>query len=849
MIKVNVDKQDDILRHLKDFTTDIGNYLLNTKEEFSFLKESLSQFHQLTSDFKLSLDNFIKIFSSRLEKLVFASKAASRVETKRTYGTLLRFIFTQISTYFADFREKIDSVGLASPESFLQVSSEFSAGPLSELGSQMKILKDEIASAEQLRLQLNEKKTEFFNFVNDAKLEKLYAFRTQRQADDKDFKKLSSLEMGYLKHFVALNNGYSRVHSQFERTMSNYDLNIKLKLQLMNSSLLSSLRSEEDSKYTKFEETLNGFSVSFIDFSASIWLKNVSKLRECFFPYRKLLSYRAKLQEDSLKDVVSHISLINNITPKNVIEQSDLIATVIINDLAVRGQDRHLRDFLIAADSDVLLLVLLKLKLFIKYEHEIIRVSPETMSLLKLLIESGVKSLESDELSDAMMELMNSVFYIATKVFVIDEFDGLLNASDVLVRSSLLFELRNLNLLKNQKFWKCYFEMIYFKLMKREGSSKLRKVKAAEKIMYLHFFFIEDVNSAQSFVESTILDSNINVKLIRSSAILKLATALHGNHRKTPIFDFVFAKQDKVIRVFELTLKLGYATHSRMYLNRYIWRAVKAFTLKKNLMIPDISILSRRKLWSNLSKKVPFSPTPFRKISTSEFEQIKIDVLRTKQAKGPQYQKDLMGVIVEFFECSEETLSYFQGFNYIASFVYDYFDDREQTLRLLNYLERLLIGDFFTDNICMKLNLLHFQLNHIVKDLYPTLHLKWQKSDMNSEALFSSFLISLFTHQCMGSSRFLPEFWDVIFAEKWRGVIKCIIYLIHINLPELVSCEPNETVRFFSESHMDKNFAKRFSAAEFKFHVQNVNLDEELFSMMEKRFRAIRGTISRLESM
>jgi hypothetical protein len=62
----------------------------------------------------------------------------------------------------------------------------------------------------------------------------------------------------------------------------------------------------------------------------------------------------------------------------------------------------------------------------------------------------------------------------------------------------------------------------------------------------------------------------------------------------------------------------------------------------------------------------------------------------------------------------------------------------------------------------LKLNQLHFQINHLIRDHYPNLYVKWKNFDLNAEVLFSSYVISLFTSFMFDNQSFLLDFWDII---------------------------------------------------------------------------------------
>lgn len=848
MIKCNHEKQDEILRHLKEFVSDVGNYVTNSREEFALIRETVQQFKTLNEEYKRNLESLTKNLNARLEKTIFSTKSPARAETKRTYSSLLRFTFTQFSAYFAEFVDRFDALHVLNPDNFLKNASEFASVSLAELVSATKTLRDELGAAETQRALLETKRKDYFDHVHTLSLNKLYSFKCLRLSGDKDMQKLGALEWSYLRQFVTLNKHYARVREEFERTRNVYEQNIRQKFILIYAKVGMALKNDSDTKYAKFEETVRNYALSFVEIPSSIWLSNVSRLFESYFPLDKLILYRSKLELDSMKSLVRHITSLQEETPREVVDQANIIATVIILDLCVRGEYRYLKEYLTTASTDVLLIVLLKVKLFVKYENELLFVTPETMGLIRVLIESGLRVFNGEEHSDAMMEILRLAFYLGTKIYLARPRNGA-DSPHTPVEDSMLHVIRELPVFQVMNFWRTYSEVLFYRLNKFEGSAKARTINIAEKIMYLNFFFHADINIAQTFVEALLVNANVNFRIIRNTALMKLATTIHKAQRHSLEDRLVFAREDKVRQVLDMTVRLGYLPPTTLLLSRPLWRRIRAIALHRELMKPGTPLLTRRQVWLRACGGTACPRERLKTLRREQVEQVNIDVIRTKQVKGEAYQRNLESIIVEFFECTDEPLEYFQGFNYITSFLFDFFENRDHTLVALHHLRRTLIADFFTDNLCVKLNLLHFQLNHLVQEFFPNLSARWRNSDMGSEIFFSSFLISLFTSYSYSDSRFLFEFWDVIMAERWQGVIKCVIFVIQANLSDLLVCESSETIRFFSEAHMDKSFVKKFSASEFKKFVISLRFDEELFRKLEHKFKEVRGTISRLESL
>lgn len=143
----------------------------------------------------------------------------------------------------------------------------------------------------------------------------------------------------------------------------------------------------------------------------------------------------------------------------------------------------------------------------------------------------------------------------------------------------------------------------------------------------------------------------------------------------------------------------------------------------------------------------------------------------------------------------------------------------------------------------MKLNLLHFQLNNLVSLYYPNLWVKWKNGDLNSEILFSSFLISLFTSFLEEENWYLFEFWDIIITERWKGMVKCIMYIIEANYEELNKVSITDTLKFFTEIKNDNTLSKKMKKRSFKEFVESFVFDEDLYKDLENRYTIIKESI------
>jgi len=95
---------------------------------------------------------------------------------------------------------------------------------------------------------------------------------------------------------------------------------------------------------------------------------------------------------------------------------------------------------------------------------------------------------------------------------------------------------------------------------------------------------------------------------------------------------------------------------------------------------------------NDLNSPLPDQPLVRRPSYSKETKhQIEIDVVRTKRWKGEEYQERLKSLLFRFFERCGFRKEYFQGFNYIVSFLADVFPNDDDCLVIADYLSHSLL--------------------------------------------------------------------------------------------------------------------------------------------------------------
>ena len=227
-------------------------------------------------------------------------------------------------------------------------------------------------------------------------------------------------------------------------------------------------------------------------------------------------------------------------------------------------------------------------------------------------------------------------------------------------------------------------------------------------------------------------------------------------------------------------------------------------------------------------------------ISEKNLNQIHIDILRTKQWKGKNYQKKIEKIIISFFKQTQNNEDYFQGFNYITSFLYDYFQNSEKVLEILKLISKKIVTKFLTDDLSEKLNIINYQINMLIKKKFLTLYNYWKKIDLQPEIFFSGFTISLFTSFFLEDIHFVYDFWDLIIVEEWRGVVKILVFFVDVYFEDLMKLDHNFTLKFFGDLKCSEAISRKLREACFKSFLREFKLEDGVFEELEKEFVEVR---------
>lgn len=373
---------------------------------------------------------------------------------------------------------------------------------------------------------------------------------------------------------------------------------------------------------------------------------------------------------------------------------------VLVFDLKITKSEEYLKNRFFIYDSIFIKLLLLKLQLYINYEDTYLFLSVQSFDMLKLYLKTFLDYIPNNDYeSPEAIEISRLIFSVGKKIYKKNLNESSLFSVE-LVRNSILSELWDSYLVHTSNFWRAYFDTKFAE--KPEESSKLKTAEICESMVFYNFFLTKDMDFTCKFIESCLPFKSVNMKLVQHNVILKLGRYLYkafSPNRKKEYIKSISGYKKLTIALL-LTYKLGFINKDNIFplisLNKVIHNRLFKGIIKHKLHEPNLNMQLRIKLWLKYisfknNRSLFYHNKPVVELSEQEKEQIHIDIIRTKQWKGPSYHAELEALTVDFVMRYKERLDYFQGFNYILSFFYDFIGNKADLHSILDYVTNFLI--------------------------------------------------------------------------------------------------------------------------------------------------------------
>lgn len=385
---------------------------------------------------------------------------------------------------------------------------------------------------------------------------------------------------------------------------------------------------------------------------------------------------------------------------KKFYEKLNLFVHILVFDMRITKSDDYLKSRFFIYEPSFAKLLLLKLHLYINYEDTYLFLSPQSFNMLRLYIKTYLDYLpQNDYESSETIEIVRLLFSVGKKIYKSDLNDSKLFSID-LVRNSLLSDFWDSYLVHTSNFWRAYFDTMYAE--STEESNKLKAIEICESMVFYNFFLTKDMEFTCKFIESCLPVKSINMKLVQNNVTLRLGKYLYKAHNTNSKKEYIkkIDNTKKLTMAFLVAYKLKFldpkSISSIIVLNTQTSVRLLKGIASLRLHGSNFDMETRIFLWLkyvNLKSKrsLKYHVKPVVDLSNEEIEQIHIDVIRTKQWKGASYHAELEALTVDYIVRYTEHLDYFQGFNYILSFFYDFIGNKADLHALLDYVTNFLI--------------------------------------------------------------------------------------------------------------------------------------------------------------
>ena len=236
---------------------------------------------------------------------------------------------------------------------------------------------------------------------------------------------------------------------------------------------------------------------------------------------------------------------------------------------------------------------------------------------------------------------------------------------------------------------------------------------------------------------------------------------------------FLEPLKDNIIKLLFLN-KNFYKTFRKTVLKRFVQSNLKNkhIQIKMWLLIVDCD-LSFMEIFKRISENFDSGTTILNKNGPIA-NQIKLDVNRTNFV--PLNLRSILENILVSTSQEFTLLSYYQGMNYICGFILSFTQDKEQTLKIFNYLICKKMDIYFRNNFA-NLRKMLFISEHLVRKYNPTFDEHLSRCSVTTDYYLSSFLLTLFTNSLPQIDNFaiIARVFDILISMGWLGVYKFVV--------------------------------------------------------------------------
>ncbi|EGR34789.1 rab-like gtpase activating protein, putative [Ichthyophthirius multifiliis] len=230
----------------------------------------------------------------------------------------------------------------------------------------------------------------------------------------------------------------------------------------------------------------------------------------------------------------------------------------------------------------------------------------------------------------------------------------------------------------------------------------------------------------------------------------------------------------------------------------YLVNDFQSSWLQKNRVLVWLKILKTDQVKTNyieLKNKIAMN----QKHDSIE-ETINLDVNRSLHMHSDKINPNQLQSLLRVFAYYNADISYCQGMNYIAGFLYLNILDEAETYKAFETVMNSYFSLLLTDNF-EYLKVVFYQIERLLSIFLPELEQHLKQQNVYSNYYATGWLITIFScvFQYTKNSFLLCTIWDFFLCEGWKGFFKCLLWVLKFIQPKLMKMDFDELLHCMSE--------------------------------------------------
>ena len=188
-------------------------------------------------------------------------------------------------------------------------------------------------------------------------------------------------------------------------------------------------------------------------------------------------------------------------------------------------------------------------------------------------------------------------------------------------------------------------------------------------------------------------------------------------------------------------------------------------------------------------------------------EIITLDVNRSLHNHGEQLNPTVLHSLLRTYAYFHKQISYCQGMNYIAGYLYLKTRDEESAYRIFEYLMDVRFKELFANEFQV-LKVKMYQFQRLLAIFHPQISDHFKKQSITSECYIVSWIITLFAsnYQYTMQSYLIDVLWQRFIVWGWRQFFRFVLSLFSIFKQELIELTYDKALHFLGEMGRSKMF-------------------------------------------